>query len=927
MMEHVEEPCPEQVLLVKQMITRVGDFSQMTEEDDLILNLKSLADILVTVGDIKEFAAEISDLFLKCLTQLSVQVSILATLLALIYKQDPEFPTLVVERLSQRIITALGEGDIWVCKIALRTVACLSSCNCISVEQSGGLADVLDTFLNIAYSSWRSIPNASDGTGKLEPALSEAGQIATYLVASTIPWAISALSASPAGSASLSRAAAQFARCLAEWEGPHHPEGSCPIFLINAVPVDTEEDEARRVPLSVGPAGVVCWDSLWESCRFALDVIAEAGTGRGFTAPVCIKQPWRELQEELSPQTTDEDTPSPRLQLGAEFTSAVLQLWQSGRLASARPADPASASLGLAPTNAPWLRTSFVVFDSGCSPQAAELCSSLTYADKVVALGYYQDVLHFFEPVVREDGTTMGSVELLVKHLLAVQRMFPDHQHMEYLLVEFLLQAILSSDSPTRSAKLYRVVLELCKQQLTVPPVLALGASVLFQLLPELDGGAWRKLAKWLSFHLVNTQLRWPYWDIWAEELQSGDSAVSSFLTSLLHDIGRAVIPEYFSAAVPQSLQPLWQVALPFVPRCDAYDNPSVLADARGEELQTPQLLRARKLYRLVERKEDAEVVEAWLEAQLDLDGQDDLWRLRLLVQALFHLGKDTPSSLLALLDRYCEPLRLLADGPIAQLALLQLVYDMAAHDPGTLNSLLDALLRRALVSVTTLAEYLSATLAAALEEPWLFARVEVLLDRALDFVRGSVAYRRQQLGDRPLWLAGYLLAPDGAAVSAVEPAVEGDVVIGTQQDEDDGMDCRRDQYAEKQEEDSPDSVTAAAVEAAVDGCRAVYASLARGLLRLLLKQESGEDATEDGAEAEVELGGREVAALSLLLRLLRAVHGAEAWFASGPEPLLLRLGDPAAVLQTLQPLATTGRLADFNQSILHRWRRFTSLA
>lgn len=51
MMPRKEEPVPSSVLLAQQIMTRLGDFSAMTEQDDLYSNIKALAQTFITVGE------------------------------------------------------------------------------------------------------------------------------------------------------------------------------------------------------------------------------------------------------------------------------------------------------------------------------------------------------------------------------------------------------------------------------------------------------------------------------------------------------------------------------------------------------------------------------------------------------------------------------------------------------------------------------------------------------------------------------------------------------------------------------------------------------------------------------------------------------------------------------------------------------------
>lgn len=51
MMPRKEEAIPDQVQLAQQIMTRLSDFSAMSEEDDVYANIKALTNTIVTVGE------------------------------------------------------------------------------------------------------------------------------------------------------------------------------------------------------------------------------------------------------------------------------------------------------------------------------------------------------------------------------------------------------------------------------------------------------------------------------------------------------------------------------------------------------------------------------------------------------------------------------------------------------------------------------------------------------------------------------------------------------------------------------------------------------------------------------------------------------------------------------------------------------------
>jgi hypothetical protein len=151
---------------------------------------------------------------------------------------------------------------------------------------------------------------------------------------------------------------------------------------------------------------------------------------------------------------------------------------------------------------------------------------------------------------VGEDGTKLGSLELLSAHLLAVGKLFPGSQEdISYSLVELLLQTLLSRpDSPPLHASVFRLLLELSRKQPLFTPVVALGANAVFQLVPLLDITAAAAFGRWFASHLINTQLSWPaqFWDFWVGELAEAEQvnififrihSVYSYIFSILYNL------------------------------------------------------------------------------------------------------------------------------------------------------------------------------------------------------------------------------------------------------------------------------------------------------------------------------------------------------------------------------------------------------
>lgn len=172
MRERKEIPMSQQVKLALQIITKLGDFSQSSDSsqttgvidendsidnnsnhitEELLSNIKTTAEIFITVGDLDEYPHEIASLFVQCFSQLSVQIPIIATLLALLHTDKPEFTQLVITKLQERLMQAIAEDDVMSAKLILKSIACLASCGtqCFKINGTGGLVHIIETLIHV----------------------------------------------------------------------------------------------------------------------------------------------------------------------------------------------------------------------------------------------------------------------------------------------------------------------------------------------------------------------------------------------------------------------------------------------------------------------------------------------------------------------------------------------------------------------------------------------------------------------------------------------------------------------------------------------------------------------------------------------------------------------------------------------------------
>ena len=92
------------VKVARDILTRLGDYSANTAEDDIVSSIRVLCGIFAGLEDLSTLAEEISQIFLQCLCTLSMQTAIFSTLLAMLNLKHPEFVSLVVQKIEKRLV-------------------------------------------------------------------------------------------------------------------------------------------------------------------------------------------------------------------------------------------------------------------------------------------------------------------------------------------------------------------------------------------------------------------------------------------------------------------------------------------------------------------------------------------------------------------------------------------------------------------------------------------------------------------------------------------------------------------------------------------------------------------------------------------------------------------------------------------------------
>jgi predicted negative regulator of RcsB-dependent stress response len=72
--------------------------------------IQQLAKVMVQLGDLQKSAADLSNLFVQCMSRLSVQTPSISTVLALISRDDHDFGSLVARKMGDALLSALHDG-------------------------------------------------------------------------------------------------------------------------------------------------------------------------------------------------------------------------------------------------------------------------------------------------------------------------------------------------------------------------------------------------------------------------------------------------------------------------------------------------------------------------------------------------------------------------------------------------------------------------------------------------------------------------------------------------------------------------------------------------------------------------------------------------------------------------------------------------
>jgi len=816
MIVHREPILPEHISTIKTIIIRLCDYSQQSSEDqsNIAININAVADMLVSAGDILLEPIEIGIIFINAIKCLSMQSTIVSTLIAMIFRLNKEFPSYLITALSKELLDSINNDNVLVSKLLLRSLASLCCSNCLSFNGPDSLLDVLDALVSIAEK-----PYTNDDGITIDGYKSKQGEVAAYLVSSTVCWCSTLFKADDDHASSIKKRILSLCHQINDnRRSPYDVGGQQAIFqVMNFSP--------ECVNLSKGPDDVMSWDTLWDSCDMAIHALEN---GLQASELECLVMPWLKLGEELNKAVE-----YPLLTLTPSIKDAIIALDNEGKIGSnARLSMPNGSPIGTATDL--WLRPRFAIFEADSSPPLEFLCSSLTSFQRQVAVSYYHDVLHFFEPVNRDNGALIGSLEMICRQLESVSRVFSSDAKMEFMLVEVLFQLMMQQPiNVLKNALIYRLLLEFCRKYEAFPVVIALCTTLLFGRIPEMDTSCWRELARWFSFHLGNTKFswNWQYWESEYNEAVEGDP-IRLFCHYFVDKSSRTYLPNQdVTTKFPRSFAPLG--ANNMQPTC------SLFADGASESLN--------KLRTMIERPVEHQIddVEAYIEAQVDIDIRAILQSI-FVVSSLSTLSSQSlpPANLDSSFDRFSNIIRDYADTDENQVLIMQVLVEIYGHDGGMLHCVLEKFLRRAFLKVTTVSQWVVTKLNTLTSDPHVYAHIELVIDLTLEIIRAAL-HHRKELGD--------IVVTDILNTTSIVKASKADTNNAGMDDED------------------PIQVADEILHSAWHSCRNVYKSIVGTLMVGIVDAYEKRDKDDDSIDPWI------TSATSLVQRVLRSYSGLQA--------------------------------------------------
>ncbi|KAG5176351.1 hypothetical protein JKP88DRAFT_265396 [Tribonema minus] len=731
---------------VKGLLILPGDFSKRLESSESLAK-----NVVIIIGHLEGHAvfdggaqmAAVAALMVEAAASLGMQSPVYALMTALCATKGgtPEgeeakfeseqaaaaaeekkpFGRLVVDGVCAELSAALKSGAFLRVKLLVRFLGELVSCNLISAQEFGWvLTSLVDSYVC--------------GNGVLQPC----ADVIAGIVIVALAWSGPVLH--DRRKRVLDELMEKIGTHMARRSPLFEKRGLRAIFYVGEEEDDDSDDSDDE---GMGGAGGQQAEPLTDSMAALWD--EETTVADAIAAVVALPLPTHVLSMEGVPALVK--------RMGPFAATACMQIKEGARAFRAHPEDHVTPSHSLAYAYTLGAFGEFELFHEGSGGGAA-LCAQLPTLQRLLLREYVKEVITAFQPRINGDGTSVGKHEALAAQLLAIGKVAPREEAGVYIVVETLLQMVISLPQPPHmTAMLHRTLLELCRLAPNeVAPAISSATGALYHELPRMDFHSRRQLALWFANHLKDTEFKWPFWQHWAGVLQEQrDHPQRMFVEMALDMLVRLSYRDRIKNELPEAM---WALLPPQPSIINPYDTPSIIStyDTAAGELPASVLEVIQALVPMVAAKEHPDNLSQWFELQLStIDAADAeaaggaAWSAAALTYAILAAGAPSPTHLTQCLDRYLKLVKANnheCGDEAAQAAALHTVATAWAGSPQTMVAATRLLLRRGAVSPEAVVTHFFAP-ANVDKLGWyapLWELLEAALQLALDAVEMAVA-------------------------------------------------------------------------------------------------------------------------------------------------------------------------------------------
>lgn len=758
---------PEALVLLQKLLLGLGDFPNMQDTNELYDNIDALVGALKESEDMDTYQEELSDYFIKCFQQLSMQIPIYAALLSKLYQDKRSFVVLVIDKLQKAFLVSIETNEYVVSKLLLRALVCMSNYGLIV-----NLPQVLQIIMNILEGEISLYESQSKSEASAQ------SMVLITLLGQVIVWGIPSLTQSVEGSAMVIAVRSMLQRYQIYWKNPFNLNQRQSV--LHTLPIDVQDMLAEDIPIAVSlvsstntPASTAIGsDSIEQMIFMMLSVIqwAEESNGQWKDYP-CLFFPTFLTQTMIS--LDKEECFSFSTDFLTQFQTILFTKINELPLINGQIGD---GYLYNKKTNV--LNNYITLLTVDLLPELELLHSQVSSLLRFQMYDHIHDILLFFDPIINDDGTHFGSMDMLIQHIQALLRFvraslvvnptISENEEepvtstvsipLEYILIEYLFQQYLQQPMPTHHIHfITRILLSLCKNEgLVYPPIIAYLWNVVYGMLASFDLFTIRCLGDAFVTYFTNTQYKWPYFDHWVQEsgLQlnhkeetNGNTEETTgyndldletisfsqyFLRYIVEKTSRLVGEEQIMPYLPPLLH---QFLIPMNKFKTFYYESSDYGDAFN------------KLLFMIEDRKSSDDILDYLEVLegpgTDLEIPTIFVELFLEVILFYANQSETLSVAIALFEMYHYVFLTIAQMDEQQLMMLKKLAYMAGHKPYLSMLLLDEMIRRNLISVAVVTMFLTSDGSKPpMKIPATLTLYELVIDRTLDFARGAVSYR-----------------------------------------------------------------------------------------------------------------------------------------------------------------------------------------